>query len=243
MNVELISHTGYPDPWHAADVMIFTKQTRLKLTPNLFNEIKNWPTEKKLEELNYMAQTVPSSWEFADFTFLIEGVTRAFTHQLVRTRTASYAQQAMRVVNMEGWEYMTGPTIQKNELARNIYDECMGDIDDAYKALLDLGIPAEDARGLLPTNIFTNIVMKNNLRGMADLIRKRSSSRVQGEYRDVLKAMKQAMLDAQPWVHIFIETDFNRAAYNLDVFVQSLGLQKEQENNLIKQIDIMRNQC
>src|SRR5262252_9182046 len=128
MNVELISHTGYPDPWHAADVMIFTKQTRLKLTPNLFNEIKNWPTEKKLEELNYMAQTVPSSWEFADFTFLIEGVTRAFTHQLVRTRTASYAQQAMQVLRVDqgnGWDYHVGTSLEGKTLSEKVYRDTM----------------------------------------------------------------------------------------------------------------------
>ena len=78
----------------AIDLLLFTKSTRLQLTPGLMDEIRSWPEERKLNELRYMAKTVPSSWEFVDLIFSIEDVTRAFTHQLVRTRTASYAQQA-----------------------------------------------------------------------------------------------------------------------------------------------------
>jgi thymidylate synthase ThyX len=179
MKVSLIDYTGmgsHPD--HAIDVLIFTKSTRLEMKPGLMDEIRDWPWKKKAAELEYMANTIPSSWEFCHYTFLIEGVTRAFTHQLVRTRTASFAQQTMRVLNVGGWDYKKGPTIQDSS-----YDDCMVDIAEAYDRIIESGAKVEDARGILPTNILTNIVMGINLRTLAEMVRKRSSPRVQGEYR------------------------------------------------------------
>ncbi len=90
MKVSLISHTP-----HAAELLIFTKSTRLNMSPGLMDEIMSWSEDKKLAELEYMAATIPSSWEFVDYVFMIEGVSRAFTHQFVRSRNASYAQQTM----------------------------------------------------------------------------------------------------------------------------------------------------
>ena len=60
MKVTLIHAT--PD---AEDILIFTKQTRLEMKPELMAEIRSWPYSKKLEELAYMSKTIPSSWEFA----------------------------------------------------------------------------------------------------------------------------------------------------------------------------------
>src|SRR4051812_12726429 len=123
MKVTLIDWTGCgnPDEWHAANVLIFTKSTRLTMAPGLFKEIADWPTDKKLKELEYMANTIPSSWEFCDYTFMIEGVTRAFTHQFVRSRTWSFAQQTMQVLDVStgpGWDYLTGPSITDENVKR-----------------------------------------------------------------------------------------------------------------------------
>ena len=107
MDVRLIDCTGFgtADPArYAAERLVFTKQTRLEMRPGLLAEIEAWPDERIEQELDYMANTIPSSWEFVTYTFLITDVTRAFTHQFVRTRTASYAQQTMRVLNVNGWE-------------------------------------------------------------------------------------------------------------------------------------------
>ncbi len=93
MKVTLISHTQ-----DAENLLIFTKATRLTLSPGLLDEIRSRPQEDKMRELEYMANTIPSSWEFVDYVFLVEGVSRAYTHQQVRTRAASYAQQTMRVL-------------------------------------------------------------------------------------------------------------------------------------------------
>jgi flavin-dependent thymidylate synthase len=224
MKVSLIDYTGYgnPDQDHAINVLIFTKSTRLTMSPGLLSEIAAWPWEKKLEELKYMANTIPSSWEFVDYTFMVEGVTRAFTHQFVRSRQFSFAQQTMRVLDVStgpGWDYLTGPSV--NSLGRHdLYDGTMETISKSYKSLIADGTAVEDARGILPTNILTNIVGKCNMRTFVELVRKRSSPRTQNEYRDVLDAMKAAVREVHPWIDLFIERDMDKAIADLQQYIE-----------------------
>lgn len=249
MKVTLIDYTGAgsPDPArHAANVLIFTKSTRLEMSPGLMADIQSWDDVKVMEELDYMARTIPSSWEFVHYSFLVEGVTRAFTHQFVRTRTGSYAQQTMRVLNVNGWDYGTGPTIAGNGRLEPIYADAMDSIGCVYDELIDNGAAIEDARGILPTNIFTNIVAGFSLRTVCDLVRKRSSSRTQGEYRAVLEAMKDEVMRVHPWAEVFINRDFDIAAGELEAFINSLhsvslgAVTKEQQTKMVKLIDQMR---
>ncbi len=127
MKVELISHTS-----RALETLIFAKQTRLTMTPGLFEEINLWPMEKKLEELRYMFGTIQSGFEFVDYIFLISDVSRAFTHQLVRHRSGtSFAEQARRIVDMKGFSVYTGPSID-NSASRREYQAVMDEIDATY---------------------------------------------------------------------------------------------------------------
>lgn len=258
MKVQLIDFTGFgtPDPArHAANVLVFTKNTRLDMRPGLMEDIAGWPQAKTDEALAYMANTIPSSWEFVDYTFLITDVTRGFTHQFVRTRTGSYAQQTMRVLNVGGWTYGTGPTLLSDpeetlpnqesvDRAARLYHSTMDQISLAYDELVASGIAIEDARGILPTNIHTNIVAKFNLRNVADLVRKRSSTRTQGEYRLVLEAMKAEVMRVHPWAKLFLERDFNTAARDLEQRINLLSddgvIEPTAKIELIKLIDQMR---
>jgi thymidylate synthase ThyX len=242
MKVSLIDHTGmgsHKD--HAADLLIFTKSTRLEMRPGLMEDIKAWPWKKKEEELTYMANTIPSSWEFCHYTFLIENVTRGFTHQLVRTRTASFAQQTMRVLNVEGWTYGTGPSIDGNPTAKSLYDNAMDGIAQDYSASFNVRAEIEDARGILPTNIHTNIVMSANLRTMTEMIRKRSSPRVQGEYRDFISLTKTRICEAHPWAEIFFDQDFDKAANDLcSQLIDAPGLSENERTSMVKLVDQLR---
>lgn len=253
MKVSLIDYTGRSpvgvpnvdiESNYAAALLIFTKSTRLEMKPGLFHEVLGWSYDKKLEELKYMANTIPSSWEFCHYTFMIEGVTRAFTHQLVRTRTASFAQQTMRVLNVEGWKYEAGPTIINDDAREALYSRTMQIIADAYDTLVENGTAIEDARGILPTNINTNIVMGANLRTMVEMIRKRSSPRTQGEYREVLDGLKAEMLRVHPWVSLFIERDFDKSAQDLDAKINQLKecdmIDDDDRIQMIKLVDQMR---
>jgi flavin-dependent thymidylate synthase len=247
MKVQLIDYTGagHPNPArYAAERLVFTKNTRLEMKPGLLEEIGRWSDEAIDAELAYMANTIPSSWEFIDYTFLITDVTRAFTHQFVRTRTGSYAQQTMRVLDVEGWTYGTGPSIEGKKNLKQVYDEAMGEIDGVYRWLIEQGAKIEDARGVLPTNIHTNIVAKFNLRTMADTARKRASSRTQGEYRSVMETMKSECIRVHPWVDKFFNRTFDVAAAELEEKIKTLcGVMRTGDivqTGLIKLIDQMR---
>jgi len=245
MKVTLIDYTGAgaPDPAsYAAGLLIFTKNTRLEMDLTSVEKYQNAPKYSQETELAYMANTIPSSWEFVDYTFMIQDVTRAFTHQLVRTRTASFAQQTMRVLNVNGWGYGAGPSIKDDMLRNQMYNDTMESIAKSYDDLIDEGAAIEDARGVLPTNIHTNIVMKANLRTMAEMVTKRSSPRTQGEYRDFIEAVKVEMIRVHPWVRLFLERDFNRAAKDLDEMIQKLpdNIASEYKTNMIKLVDQMR---
>ena len=245
MKVTLISYTK-----DAIELMIFTKNTRLRMAPAGLDEIRSWPRDKQMQELKYMSTTVPSSWEFVDLTFCIEGVSRAFTHQLVRTRTASFAQQAMRVVDMTGFDYHTGPSIENNPIAKARYEDMMHDISDDYKELINMGVKPEDARGVLPTDILTNICMKINLRNFSDLVKKRMTPRVQDEYAQVLKLMVEETLKVWPWSLMFIMPRQSESFKELGQYMQE-QLNKEMKETgkpqqetrtwaMMKHLDILR---
>lgn len=200
MKVTLINYT--PD---ALETLIFTKNTRLRMTAKGLDEIKAWPMEKKLIELEYMRNTIQSSWEFVNYMFMIEGVTRGFTHQLVRHRAGtSFAQQTQRTVDMTGFTYETGESIAYNPAAEKIYDEAMEDINGHYQDLLLHGVNPQDARGVLPTNIHTNICFGANLRTLADMGEKRLCVKAQGEFQNVFRAIREEVLKVHPWTEGFI---------------------------------------
>ena len=120
----------------------------------------------------------------------------------MRTRQASYAQQSQRTVDMSGFSYYTPPEIEKDEDAKTYYDECMKTINYYYQKLRK-HVPAEDARGVLPTNIHTNIVAKFNLRTLSEMAKSRLSPRAQGEYQEVFKLMVAEVVKVHPWAEPF----------------------------------------
>ncbi len=196
MQVTLMSYT--PD---ALNLLLRTKGTRLTHT----EDPSTWSEEKKLEHLEYMRDTIKSSWEFVDYTFRIDGVTRAFTHQLVRTRTGSYAQQAMRVVDARNQPVETPPSILDNETWLDFWNDGIDAAIGAYAAMIDRGVPAQDARGILPTNITTSIMAKFNLRTLHEMAKLRLCTRTQGEYQDVFRAMRNVVISVHPWAEEFMD--------------------------------------
>lgn len=250
---------GTPRPdLEAARLLVFTKSTRLQMNPSTMTAIASMSEEELRSELEYMANTIPSSWEFIDYVFIINDVTRAFTHQFVRTRTGTFAQQTMRVLDKKGWTYATGPTIEADYIrdprdgsfagcgkASQTYHETMRRIAEAYDIMIEEGAAIEDARGVLPTNIHTNIVAKFNLRTLSEMLRKRASGRTQGEYREVIAAMKAAVLNVHPWASLFLDRSFDRAAAELESDLRVLAasgqpLDPAALTDLVKKIDQMR---
>jgi flavin-dependent thymidylate synthase len=198
MNVELISYT--PD---ALELLIYTKSTRLQADTSM-GDIKAWPESKKMEHLSYMRGTIRSSWEFVDYVFKISGVSRAFTHQLVRTRTGSYAQESLRTVPPKGG-YMIPEAMHNDAHIGEEYCDQADSAMNVYKWLIENGAPPQDARGILPIATETSIIVKWNLRTIHDTALLRLCVRTQGEYQQVFKAMRDKIIEIHPWAEDFIQ--------------------------------------
>lgn len=230
MKVTLISHTQ-----DAKELLLFTKATRLNMTPGLLDTIFEKPEDEKEAELAYMANTIPSSWEFVDYVFLVEGVSRAYTHQQVRTRAASYAQQTMRVLEMGEFDYVYTDRNLADTEAKAIIDACNAVIKRAYNDLIRIGQPAEDARGILPTNIATNIVCKFNLRTFVDLAKSRTGGRTQSEYQKVINAMVDEVLKVHPWAEKFLFQQGRDFFAEIEAFAK-----REFPNDLLKKGELLK---
>lgn len=197
MKVELLKY----DP-EAAHLLVYTRQTRLGRQAPSFEEVKGWPDKKVLGELEAALDTIQSSWEFIDYTFCVSGVSRGYTHQQVRTRTGIYAQQSQRAVEMSGFDYVTPPSLSEEQ--ELVYRSAMEEIDAGYKALIEMGAAIQDARGLLPTNVETEIICKFNLRTLSDSAKTRLCYRTQGEYQAVFREMRRLVVEVHPWTDKFI---------------------------------------
>ena len=136
--------------------------------------------------------------EFCDFTFHIEGISRALSHQLVRHRHASYAQRSQRYCSESGFEYVVPPSIQKSQPARVEYVRLMDQIQRIYGYLQECGIPNEDARMVLPNACETQIEVKMNLRALMNFMNERLCTCAQWEIRQLALEMKKAIIKQVP---------------------------------------------
>lgn len=234
MKVTIINKTQ-----NAEDLLIFTKNTRLNMSAGLMEEIHNWPEDRKKAELDYMASTIKSSWEFIDVVFLVEGVTRATAQQITRTRTASYAMQSQRVVDASEIP-VTNPV--SSEPAKFVYEDAIWAAKAYYKRLVELNVPLEDARGVLPINVQCNLVAKYNLRSLVDVVNARKSLRAQGEYANVARAMEAAVLDTWPWTAPFFKSENDMAIEMLEEVVKRIGITTGKGDGwqIAKAIDLLR---
>lgn len=132
--------------------------------------------------------------EFCDFTFHIEGISRALSHQLVRHRLASYAQRSQRYCNEDGFDYITPDKIYANKEAWELYGAMIRKIKNAYKSLQEIGISNEDARMILPNACTTTIEVKMNLRSLMNFMNERLCSCAQWEIRNLAWEMRKQVL-------------------------------------------------
>jgi len=243
MKVTLLEFTGKGsanEQWRAADLLIFTKSTRLTMSPGLMEDIASWPEEKKMEELRKISRTIKSSWEFLETTFLIEGVTRAVAQQMTRTRQASYAMQSQRVTDAR--EIDVTNNIPETSSNWALYKNAADSAKACYSSLVDAGVPMEDARGILPMNTHCNLVAKYNLRTLTDLVKARKSMRAQGEYNNIVVEMESRIVEVWPWSSEFFVSDKQIAIDILEGIAKKIGVVTGSGDGweIAKAIDLIR---
>jgi thymidylate synthase (FAD) len=189
VKIKLLRHTPDPERLCAAAAQTSYKSNG---TARLFKDINIETARKTIRRvLGYGHYSVI---EHASFTFSAEGISRALTHQLVRHRIASYTQQSQRYVTYDTLEhYVTPRSISENEEAKEIYDNTLRHISDAYQKLLKLDIPKEDARFVLPNAAKTNILITMSARELRHFFNLRCCERSQWEIREMaIEMLRQA---------------------------------------------------
>ena len=133
LKVKIIAHTPEPDK-------VVAQAGKLCYSAVGVDEITQKLTEEEIARYVNMLASIghESPLEHVSFTFAIEGISRACTHQIVRHRIASYSQQSQRYVKLEQFEYIIPPAIEKNPEAKRIFIETMKRDQEAYDELVDL---------------------------------------------------------------------------------------------------------
>ena len=152
--------------------------------------------KKFVEKLVAMGHMTPI--EHASFTFAIEGISRACSHQLVRHRVASYSQQSQRYVSEEtGFDYIIPPVIKEDKELKKAFLASMKEAQKSYNELVTKlnkkGVKGEaanqDARFILPNACETKIVVTMNARELIHFFRLRCCNRAQWEIREMADRM------------------------------------------------------
>ena len=152
--------------------------------------------------------------EHIQVTFAISNVSRACTHQLVRHRHMSFSQKSQRYVKEKGqFDYLIPPTIEKDEALKKKFTDFMEEISKKYQEFVDAGIPAEDARAVLPNACSTSIVTSLNLRELIHIANLRLCTRAQYEIRTMVKAMCDELTKVEPWLKPYLVPKCERLGF------------------------------
>ena len=196
MQVELLYHT--PDPERA-----IATAARLCYAPVGASELmETMPPERVKSVLStIMGSGHFSTLEHASYTFAVDGVSRALTHQLVRHRIASFNQQSQRYVKFKGEIPVVKPaSVADNAETSALFDEAIECVTRAYRTLVEAGVPAEDARYLLPNAAETKIVITILPSELLHFFELRCCNRAQWEIRNLAWKMLELARPTAPYI-------------------------------------------
>ena len=125
-----------------------------------------------------------SVMEHIYFTFKVEGISRACSHQLVRHRHCSFTQRSQRYCSEDGFGYVIPETVDAGRFSND-----MEDIGNWYEGYQKDGVPNEDARYILPNACETSLYVSCNLRELIHMANERKCFRAQWEIRELVTKM------------------------------------------------------
>ncbi len=219
MNVTLLAHTPEPEKLIAA-------AAKLCYSSNEASDLMDNLTDDKASDFVNMLSSIghESPFEHVSFTFAVEGISRACSHQLVRHRIASYSQKSQRYVNENGFDFIIPPDIEAIDEAKELFLRQMESITENYEKLADIltkkhtetlmeqglsekeasskarKIANEDARFILPNACETKIVVTMNIRSLFNFFKHRCCNRAQWEIRELAVEMYKICYKIAPSV-------------------------------------------
>ncbi|OPY83581.1 MAG: Thymidylate synthase ThyX [Syntrophorhabdus sp. PtaU1.Bin153] len=202
LKVILVSHTPNPEQSISAAARLCYSPADVEQIISARNRNDNHIFLEKLIAVGHL-----SPIEHASFTFAIEGISRACSHQLVRHRLASYSQQSQRYVGEEGgFGYIIPPAIKENNSLRNHFEHLMEESQRMYTLLVQeltekgrtIESAREDARFVLPNAAETKIMVTMNARELLHFFSMRLCNRAQWEIRDMAFEMLKLVKAVAP---------------------------------------------
>jgi len=194
MKVVLLQYT--PDPERTVALA-----ARLCYSPADIDELKERFSTADIRNFleKIMSLGHQSVLEHASFTFGIEGISRVTTHQLVRHRIASFSQQSQRYVShKERFAAVVPPTIAGRPDMLTRFESQLAALHQAYAEMVEAGIPAEDARYILPNATETKIIVSMNARALLNFFELRCCERAQWEIRAMAVEMLRVVKEVAP---------------------------------------------
>jgi thymidylate synthase (FAD) len=195
-SAEVLSHTAEPERTVAL-------AARLCYSSRTVRELESGLAAAEVEALigKLLGMGHLSALEHAQFTFAVEGISRACSHQLVRHRIASYSQQSQRYVRLSQVQALVPSSLREHPVWGPAFDQKLEELWEMYRRMLEDGIPAEDARYLLPNACETKLVLTMNARELRHFFQARLCRRAQWEIRDLAREMLRAVRPLAP--HLF----------------------------------------
>lgn len=162
------------------------------------SEVTDEQRRSMLEDMRKTALSGPL--ESIQFTFLVEGVGRDITHQMVRSRFSFFAQESLRFAVADDWaqEVPLPPSLAalpQDAPAVGVWRKALNQAEDAYNALVGAGMAAEEARKVLPHAITTRLFWVMDLRTMLLEAGKRTCTQAQFEWRQIFAGVARALRD------------------------------------------------
>lgn len=194
--VRLLAHTPEPERLIALSARVCT-------SPVDFDRLEDRLDEAKIRKLvrHLVAVGHHSTLEHANFTWLVSGISRVASHQLVRHRIASYSQASQRYISLEeDCPFETPPTLAEEGPWRERYARHFRESHALYKAMVADGIPCEDARFVLPQAVTTRVLFTMNARTLHHFFALRCCERAQHEIRVVARRMLALAREVCPTV-------------------------------------------
>jgi thymidylate synthase (FAD) len=190
VNVILLQCTPEPE-------RLVALAARLCYSPAALSDLKEDVSRKDVRKLvrRVLSMGHASVLEHVVFTYGVEGISRATSHQLVRHRIASYSQQSQRYVSAR-FGYVTPKTIRKGLEGK--FDRHMKNAAGLYEEMVKSGIPAEDARFVLPNATETKILITMNARELHHFFALRLCRRAQWEIREMAGRMLAIAFENAP---------------------------------------------
>ncbi|MCW4048687.1 MAG: FAD-dependent thymidylate synthase [Candidatus Bathyarchaeota archaeon] len=132
------------------------------------------------------------------YTYAVEKISRACSHQLVRHRAASFSQQSQRYITVKklGERVVVPPSI--HEASSKEFDELIEKASETYQILVKEGIPKEDARFVLPNAAETSLLLTMDGQALFHFFGLRCCNRAQWEVRDLADEMLSQAREAEP---------------------------------------------